>query len=178
MYAVKRTAAPAGVAGEVRSLGERARGRVRTGNERGQSLLELALTLPILLLVMTGIFTFGIAYNHYLILTDAAAAGGRAVGSSRGQTSDPCQTAAQAVYGAAPLLALNQANLKFSITLDGAAVASGAANPSCSSSGAVNDLVQGKPATVVVQYPCDLSVFGVNYSHNCQLTASTTEIIQ
>ncbi len=39
--------------------------------ERGQSLVELALTLPILLLIMAGTLEIGMYYNEYLSLVDA-----------------------------------------------------------------------------------------------------------
>ena len=51
--------------------------RVRAGNERGAALLEVALTLPLLLLVATGIFEFGRAYQTWQILTNAAREGAR-----------------------------------------------------------------------------------------------------
>ncbi len=39
---------------------------------RGQSLLEFALMLPILLIIISGIFEFGFMFNTYLALLDAA----------------------------------------------------------------------------------------------------------
>jgi Flp pilus assembly protein TadG len=51
--------------------------RVRAGSERGAALLEVALTLPLLLLVATGIFEFGRAYQTWQILTNAAREGAR-----------------------------------------------------------------------------------------------------
>ena len=47
------------------------------GSERGAALLEVALTLPLLLLVATGIFEFGRAYQTWQILTNAAREGAR-----------------------------------------------------------------------------------------------------
>ena len=49
----------------------------RTAGERGQALLEVALTLPLLLLVAVGIFEFGRAYQTWQILTNAAREGAR-----------------------------------------------------------------------------------------------------
>ena len=49
----------------------------RTTGERGQALLEVALTLPLLLLVAVGIFEFGRAYQTWQILTNAAREGAR-----------------------------------------------------------------------------------------------------
>jgi Flp pilus assembly protein TadG len=83
----------------------------------GQSLVEFALTLPILLLVVTGLMMFGIAINNYLELTDAVNVGARAVSIARGATSDPCSTASTAVINGAPLL--KSANLSFKLTLNG-----------------------------------------------------------
>lgn len=48
-----------------------------TTGERGQALLEVALTLPLLLLVAVGIFEFGRAYQTWQILTNAAREGAR-----------------------------------------------------------------------------------------------------
>jgi len=49
----------------------------RFGGERGQALLETALTLPLLLLVAVGIFEFGRAYQTWQVLTNAAREGAR-----------------------------------------------------------------------------------------------------
>jgi len=46
-------------------------------NERGQALLETALILPIVLLLMAGIFEFGRAYQVVQVLTNAAREGSR-----------------------------------------------------------------------------------------------------
>ncbi|HLF79367.1 MAG TPA: TadE/TadG family type IV pilus assembly protein [Dehalococcoidia bacterium] len=62
--------------------------RRRRNGERGQSLIELALTLPILLVLLMGLIEFGHAYNSYLTLVasgrDAArmAAQGGATGTT------------------------------------------------------------------------------------------------
>ncbi len=56
----------------------RARLRRIWQNERGQSLVEMALVLPLLLLLVAGIIDFGRAYNNYIIITNAAREGARA----------------------------------------------------------------------------------------------------
>ena len=45
--------------------------------ERGASLVELAFALPILIMLLVGLVSSGIAYNHQLALTHAAREGGR-----------------------------------------------------------------------------------------------------
>ena len=51
--------------------------RIPATSERGVALLEVALTLPILLLIAVGIFEFGRAYQTFQILTNAAREGAR-----------------------------------------------------------------------------------------------------
>jgi Flp pilus assembly protein TadG len=143
-------------------------------DERGQALLEFALILPLLLTLLLGIVMFGIVFNQYLTLTNATATGAQLLSISRGQTTDPCQTTSQAVYAAAPTL--TQANLKFTIVLNGTTVANNVATPSCSTGGQY--LVASRSAQVTVTYPCTLKFFGFNPPSNCILTAQTTEIVQ
>ena len=49
----------------------------RLRSERGQSLLETAIILPIVLLISVSIFEFGRMYQHIQILTNAAREGAR-----------------------------------------------------------------------------------------------------
>jgi Flp pilus assembly protein TadG len=49
----------------------------RLGGERGTALLEMALTLPLLLLVAVAIFEFGRAFQTWEVLTNAAREGAR-----------------------------------------------------------------------------------------------------
>ena len=51
--------------------------RTRLANQRGQALLETAITLPIVLLVAVVIFEFGRAYQTLQIVTNAAREGAR-----------------------------------------------------------------------------------------------------
>ena len=48
-------------------------------------MVEMALVLPVLLLVVTGILTFGLAFNNYLLLTEATSVGARTLAISRGK---------------------------------------------------------------------------------------------
>jgi len=176
MRAVDHTLSP-GVTREVRHLGESVRSRVRASNEGGQSLVEFAITLPLLLLILTGMFQFGIALNHDLMLTDAVAIGGRYLAISRGVTTDPCASAITTVKGVAPQL--NPARLTFTFGFydgTGAALYGPTATASCSS--ATGDLVPSGTAKIRVTYPCDLSVFGKNLVPGCTLTAQNEEVIQ
>ena len=46
-------------------------------DERGQAVVELALTLPLLLLIVMGMFDFGVMFQRYEIVTNAAREGAR-----------------------------------------------------------------------------------------------------
>jgi len=48
------------------------------GNETGAELIEFAFVLPLLLLVIVGIFDFGFLFQRYEVVTNAAREGARA----------------------------------------------------------------------------------------------------
>ena len=50
---------------------------MRLRNERGNALIETAITVPIVLLIAVGIFEFGRAYQTQQVLTNAAREGAR-----------------------------------------------------------------------------------------------------
>jgi Flp pilus assembly protein TadG len=69
-------------------------------SERGQSLAEFALVLPLLVLLLFGIIQFGVTFNHYITLTDAVRAGARKAAVSRHQP-DPVAVTTDRVEEAA-----------------------------------------------------------------------------
>ena len=139
-------------------------------------MVEMALILPVLLLVVTGILVFGLAFNNYLMLTEATSVGARTLAISRGETTDPCATAASAVYAAAPLLVA--ANLSFTFVLNGTTYTGPSCNSGSSTTGAAGNLKQGAYAVVTVTYPCSLAVYGANYAPNCSLQSQIAELVQ
>ena len=156
---------------------KRNRARARFRGEEGQSLVEFALVLPILLIIVWGVVVFGIAINQYLTLTFATDNSVQLLAISRGQTTDPCNLTATTFYGAAP--GLTQANLTFTIVLDGTNVGGKTCSSGSTTTGAAADLVAGTPASVTVSYPCNLTIFGINFAPSgCTLTAQTSEDIQ
>lgn len=46
-------------------------------DERGASSIEFALILPVLIMILIGVFEFGMAYNNFLAITHAAREGAR-----------------------------------------------------------------------------------------------------
>lgn len=51
--------------------------RGRRGNDRGAALIEAAVTIPLLLVLVVGVFEFGRAFQTWQVLTNAAREGGR-----------------------------------------------------------------------------------------------------
>jgi Flp pilus assembly protein TadG len=110
--------------------------KTKMKNERGQTMTEFALVLPILVVLLFGIVQFGIAFNNYVTLTDAVRAGARKAVVSRNQ-SDPAGICRDAVLAAAPNL--DQTELE--------------KNLSCSSTWA-----PGSDVTVYADYPYDIKL--------------------
>ena len=144
--------------------------------EQGQSAVELALCLPVMLLVVTGITTFGIAMNNYILLTNATNSGARMVALSRGVSTDPCSDIQKTVTTSAPLL--KSANLTYSlaITPSGSSTATTYSGSSCTSAAA--SLTQNATAKVTVNYPCNLQVYGKNLIPSCNLQGMDAELVQ
>ena len=147
----------------------RVRLATRFRGRRGQSLVEFSLIMPVLFLAMTGMLSFGMAMHDYLALTNGVNYGAQVLSMSRGQTTDPCATAAAAVQSAAP--SLTSANLSYTISVNGTSYT----GTTCTT-GAAN-MVQGTTARVTVGYPCVLAVYGMN-APACGLKAATSELIQ
>lgn len=135
--------------------------------QRGQSLIEFTLIVPLLMLTTTGIVAFGLALHNNLMLTSAVNTGAQTLAFSRGQTTDPCATAYSAITNAAPSLT---SGLSVTFVINGTTYSSN----SCTS-GASN-MVQGASAQVTATYPCVLPVVGDSFS--CTLKSQVTELIQ
>ena len=62
--------------------------------ESGQTMTEFAIVLPLLCVLLFGIIQFGIVWNQYVTVTDAARAGARKAAVSRHTNPDDgCTTA-------------------------------------------------------------------------------------
>jgi Flp pilus assembly protein TadG len=153
---------------------QRRRGAIRIGDfhgdSKGTSAVEFALIAPVLIMMGLGLLIFGIALNNKSIVIHAAAAGIQQFSVSRGAAT-PYTTTVTAIKSAAT--GLTTASLGITITANGAA---------CASDSACTTALQGaggQSATVLVTYPCNLQVMGVNYgASTCQLSSSATGMIQ
>ncbi len=127
--------------------------RIQLSDDRGQSMTEFAIVLPILVVLLFGILQFGILFNNYVTLTDAARAGARAAAVSR-QASDPVGTATAAVQASAS--DLNLANLGVSVSSTWSPTA---------------------PVTVTATYPYSINLLGWVISSG-NLTTKSTEAVE
>src|SRR5438046_9307103 len=100
----------------------------RLKNERGQALLETALTLPLLLLVSVSIFEFGRVYQTWQVLTNAAREGAR-VAVLPGQTAANVRARVQSYMTSGQLSNAATASVAVSQT---ASISIGAGPPSAS----------------------------------------------
>jgi Flp pilus assembly protein TadG len=133
----------------------------------GGALVEVALTFPLLLMVISGLCAFGLAFNNELTLTNAVGAGAQYLQLIRTTTTDPCADTLGAIEAAAPYL--KASNITLTLNMNGATVTGG----SCS--GDQTDLVQGSAVTVTATYPCALPVYAMGFTQACQLTAKVSE---
>ena len=91
------------------------RKRDKMRGQRGQTMVEFAIVLPIFLLLLLGIAQGGIAFNHYIQLTDATRAGAR-YGAPLG-CSGSCDRSSLVVdEGEGSAANLNQAQVGVTVT--------------------------------------------------------------
>ena len=123
-------------------------------NERGQTMVEFALIMPVLCMVLFAIIQFGILFNDYLSLTDATRVGARKAAVSR-TAANPAAVTETAVRNAAS--DLNSADLDVDVT--------------------ATAWTPGGEVTVEASYPYDVNVLGMVVASG-RLRSSITERIE
>ena len=124
-------------------------------DERGQAAVEFALILPILMALLLGIIQFGIVFNNYVTITDAARAGARKAAVSRFAGD---QGAAAKVVAKNSAQGLNQTALKVTVT-------------------STNWNVPGSDVNVTVTYPYSINILGWTVKAG-NLTSTTKERLE
>ena len=149
--------------------------------EQGGALVEFALIAPLVLMLMTGVFSIGIVLNGSMMLTNGVGAGARAFALSRGvtvtsggtqsQITDPCAYAVQIAKQAAPNL--NSSAATFSITWTPNGGAAAIYSTTC------NGITLNTGDTVQMQasYPVTMIVYGWRPGA-LNITEQTTELVQ
>jgi len=126
--------------------------RIRTRDDNGQTMVEFILVLPVLLIVLFGIFQFGITFKNYISLTDAVRAGARTAAVSRNSANPAADTIAR-VKSASDL---TPASVAVTVT---------------------STWVHGDDVVVTGKYPYSISLFGVVVASG-QLSTTTTERVE
>ncbi len=142
-------------------MNSRRRNRIYTAfrNEQGQTMTELALVLPVLVLLLFAVIQFGIAFNNYVTLTDAVRAGARKAAVSRHEDK-PAEVAEAAVRKSAVGLdkpCTPEAGLCVTVTAPA--------------------WEHGADVTVEATYPYEINLLGVVVKSG-RLTSKTTERVE
>jgi Flp pilus assembly protein TadG len=116
-------------------------------------MTEFALVLPILILLLFGVVQFGIAFNNYLMLTDAVRAGARK-GTVARHMSDPVGAVEQQVRAAGT--DLDPDNLDITVT---------------------STWTPASDVTVSASYPYSISLLGLVVKSG-ELTSTTTMSVE
>lgn len=143
-------------------MGKRTRSLGR--GDEGQSLVEFGLVAPVLLVVLTGIFSFGIILTQYEVLTDSVSAGARAFALSRLQStpalaaSDPCAYAISVLEASAPNLTASSLTFSISYTNNqGSSPATTSYTTSCT--GLAGNMNANDQVQITASYPVTPMVF-------------------
>ena len=136
------------------SLARSHRLRGRRHRTRGQSMVEFTLILPVLMLMIFGIYQFGQTYSNYIQVTNAARTGGRKALVSRGSATgvnDAIAAAKAATWW------LNTSQMTVTVS---------PAQP----------WVAGQTVTVTVTYPYSISLLGFVAGSGTLKSATTVRV--
>lgn len=128
------------------------------GSQRGQAAVEFALLAPVVVVLLLAVIEFGVAFNNYLTVTDAARAAARQAIVARvsGLTVADIQQAARNAASD-----LTPANLGVTV-----------ADPTDPTF-----IKSGSTLTVTVTYPYSISILGVVVSSG-NLTSTMTDRLE
>ncbi len=130
------------------------RRRTNIRNERGQTMVEFALVVPILCVVLFGILQFGALYNDYVTLTDATRVGARKAATARHETNPEAAAEAAARNSAQ---GLDPSELGITVT--------------------ATAWEHGESVTVEGTYPYEIDLLGFVVASG-DLTSETTERVE
>jgi Flp pilus assembly protein TadG len=129
------------------------RRKIELRSERGQSLTEFALALPILALLLFAVIQFGITFNNYVTLVDATRAGARKGAVGREQQNPASAVTAEVRASAKDL---KQSDLNVTVT---------------------STWQPASDVTVTATYPYSISLLGLVVKSG-RLSSSTTERVE
>lgn len=150
----------------------------RLRREHGQSLVEFAVVLPLLLILVTGIIQFGLLFHQYITLTDAVQSGAQTLALGGG-LSDGCDPAVSQTLQSASTIGLTsgQVTLSFPSSSDQCGTQPYVYNTSGNTVAGGNTWTAGDQATVTATQTFTLGVFGLGL-FQLPLSAQASDAIQ
>lgn len=153
-------------------------------SDEGGSLVEFALVLPMMLVLITGMYSVGMALSSYMVLTNAVADGARAfaispavtvnLGSGKtGPITDPCAYAIQTATQASPLIPSGSVTYTITYTVASTGTSTKYTTGTC------NNLAMTVGDTVALQasYSYNLLLYGFKPG-TVNLQARSVELVQ
>ena len=123
--------------------------------EKGQTMAEMAVVLPVLLFLILGIAQLGIVFNNYMTLTDAVREGARTAAVSRQYDDRESRTIAK-VRASAANMNTSPETLKISVE---------------------STWKPGDDVTVRAEYPYEIDLLGIVFKKSW-LSSSTVERVE
>jgi Flp pilus assembly protein TadG len=166
--------------------------RIWNSDDRASAIVEMAVVLPLMMLLITGMMSMGIVLNNYLLLAHASDVGARYLALNQGAfgttaAGNPCTMAAAQIQAAATGIPGSSITYLFGMTPTASSTTTWYGGPTtgsggfgsgstCASTGNTT-LKSGGTVTVQVQYPVSPIIIFWSH-HTINLTAETTELVQ
>lgn len=161
------------------------------GRNEGSALVEMAVVVPLMMVMITGMCSMGLSLNSYLALSHAADVGARYLAITQGNfangATNPCAMTATQIQTAAPTLVASKITYSIALTPTAAGTtttftsSNGAGSfgsgSGCGTNGTADMGSGGGTVSVTLTYPVQLLIFGWSPA-TLNLQAATTEIIQ
>ncbi|HUD57830.1 MAG TPA: TadE/TadG family type IV pilus assembly protein [Terracidiphilus sp.] len=138
-------------------------------DSEGSALVEMAVMLPLMMLIMTGIFSFSLLLFQQIQLTETVCNAGRYLAVARA-AADPCASVYSAIQSAPGL----SANPTIAITQNGTQIPTTCPYNTTTST---SYLIQGATANVSVISKSSLAVYGSAFK-TFYLGSQISEIVQ
>jgi Flp pilus assembly protein TadG len=145
--------------------------------EEGAALLEFAITLPLLMTVLTGTASFSLALYLLQQIGNATSTSAQLLGAEQGLITDPCKTVVTSVTGSLPNLTPGKITYTVSIT-----DASGTTHTTPATTGSsfscasyAGYMSPNEPVTVTVSYAYSWLPI-LNFSPSSGLSSSETAL--
>jgi Flp pilus assembly protein TadG len=123
-------------------------------SEEGGALLEFAITLPLLMTVLTGAASFSLAFYNLQQLGNAVSSASQLVAAEQGLITDPCATAETSVTGSLP--GWSASKLTYTMVITDSSGSAHTYGPTTGSSfsctGGATEEAPNEPVTLTVSY--------------------------